>query len=328
MKLFACPWSKKLNRIYHIITISFCILLFNSPILIAEVIDPNKRYFGGSLVEYPNHGVSFILPNNVYGLASPESPQTEFVALVADFDQAGDNGIYIQLGKGDLEQVADQMTRPISFKGTQLNPVATPQKVDGAVYNDFEYDEEGKHYNAFMLMVMTSDNNAVIFVAASPESIFPSYKQAVVNIAQSIQFSDPSSQSSQTRQSTQNHNQAPSSTVAGNLSPELIGAWMRRTNASSGIYIESSSKWVFSGDGTVAWGSGTIIAGGTNGVSLRGGGGDPVYYGRWSTQGETLTIQWNNGTQEQRQFSVFDYDGRPAVALTANGETYYFKRID
>jgi len=326
MKLFAYPSLKKMNRLCRNIAIVISFLLLISPLLRAEVVQPNKQYLGGSLVEYPNHGVSFTLPSNVYGIASPENPQMEFVVAVADYAEAGDNGIYIQLGAGDIDQMADQMTRPMSFKDTILNPVATPQKVDGAVYNDFEYDEEGKHYKAFMLMVRTSGNNAVFFVAASPTAIFPAYKQAVANLAKSIQFNDPTSQADQSAQNNQNT----SNNVAANLAPELIGAWMRRTNASNGIYIESSSKWVFSGDGSVAWGSGAIIAGGTAGVSLRGGGDNPPDYGRWTTQEDVLRIQWNDGTQGEWSFEVFrDYNDDLALALIpTGGKRYFYRKID
>ena len=104
---------------------------------------------------------------------------------------------------------------------------------------------------------------------------------------------------------------------------------MSRRNASNGIYIESTTKWVFSADGTVAWGSGTVIAGGSGSVSLRGGGSNPPDFGRWSSEGDVLHINWNDGSAGQWTYSVFDYDGRPALALTpTNGKTFYYKKID
>ncbi len=309
-------------------TLSFVFLFITT--VQAEVVQPNKQYLAGSQIEFPQHGVTFSLPNNTYGILSPEQPESEFIVVLSDFAENGDNGIYMQLGQGNLDQMAIQMNGIMNFKGTQLTPVATSQKVDGAAYNEFEYSEEGKHYKAFMLMVMTSGNNAVFFVAASPQNIYPSYKQAVVNIAQSIQFNDPGSQANSSAQHSHQHNQSPSSAAAGNLAPELIGAWMNRRNATNGIYIETTTKWVFSGDGTVAWGSGSVIAGGTAGVSLRGGGANPPDYGRWSTQGDILRIQWNDGTQGEWTFSVFrDYNDDLALALqSAGSKKYFYRKID
>ena len=305
-------------------------LILISQLSHAESVQPNKQYLGGSVIEFPNHGVSFTLPSNVYGILSPQQPESEFIAVLTDYAENGDNGIYIQLGQGDINQMAVQMNGVMNFKDTQLNPIATSQKIDGAAYNEFEYNEEGKHYKTFMLMVRTSGNNAVFFVAASPDNIYPSYKQAVANLAKSIQFNDPTQQSNQTAQNNHQHNHPPATSVAGNLSPELIGAWMNRRNASNGIYIETTTKWVFSGDGTVAWGSGAVIAGGTAGVSLRGGGQNPPDYGRWTTQGETLRIQWNDGTQGEWSFSVFrDYNGGLALALqSAGSKKYFYRKID
>ncbi|MDQ7051285.1 MAG: hypothetical protein Q9M92_17860 [Enterobacterales bacterium] len=303
--------------------------LLYSSLSFAEAVQANKQYLAGSVIEFPNHGVSFTLPSNVYGVLSPDQPESEFVAVLSDFAENGDNGIYMQLGQGNLEQMAIQMNGIMNFKGTPLNPISTTQKVDGAAYNEFEYSEKGKDYKTFMLMVTTSGNNAVLFVAASPENIYPSYKQAVINIAKSIQFNDPNSASHQTSTNHQ-HNQSPSTSVSANLSPDLIGAWMRRKNASNGIYIETTTKWVFSGDGAVAWGSGAVIAGGTAGVSLRGGGQNPPDYGRWSTEGETLRIQWNDGTQGEWTFSVFrDYNDNLALALqSAGSKQYFYRKID
>lgn len=296
-------------------------LLLLGPWAQAVVVQANTRYEAGSWIEFPQHGVGFSLPDPLYGMLSPSNPQGEFVAVLGGVAETGDHGIILQLGQGNVEQMAQQMNGPMEFKGTRLQPLGESRMVEGAVFNEFSYSDKGQAYKAIMLMLNTQGQGAVLLVAASPESLFPRYRQAALALAQSLRLTGDSTPA-------QEHSHDATTQGQGNLAMELVGAWMNRRNASNGIYLETSSKWVFSADGTVAWGSGTVIAGGTAGVSLRGGGDGPVYYGRWRTEGETLYLNWDDGTVEQRQFSVFDYDGRPALALTANGETYYFKRID
>ncbi len=313
--------SAKIREVYRFCSMGqfclLCLLLFRPAM--AEVAQPNTRYEGGSLIDFPQHGVAFTLPDSVYGMLSPENPQGEFVAVLRGVSESGDHGIYLQLGQGNIDQMAQQMNQPMEFKGTRLQPLGKSRQVDGAVFNEFGYTDQGHAYKTFMLMLTTKGNGAALFVTASPEALFPRYRQAVIDWARSLQLADD-------MDAGQDHGSTAQSGI--HHARELVGAWMNRSNASNGIYMESSSKWVFSADGTVAWGSGTVIAGGTAGVSLRGGGAGPVYYGHWRTEGDALYLNWDDGTVEQRQFSVFDYDGRPALALTANGETYYFKRID
>ncbi len=297
----------------------------------AEVVQPNTRYEAGSWIEFPQHGVGFTLPEPLYGMLSPSNPQGEFVAVLGGVAETGDHGIILQLGQGNVQQMARQMNGPMEFKGTQLQPLAESRMVEGAVFNEFGYTDKGQAYKAFMLMLGTQGQGAVLLVAASPEALFPRYRQAALALAQGLRLTGDTTTAHDHSHNTSAQapgEQAPGEQPTGERAMALVGAWMNRRNASNGIYLETSSKWVFSADGTVAWGSGTVIAGGTTGVSLRGGGDGPVYYGRWRTEGETLYLNWDDGTVEQRQFSVFDYDGRPALALTANGETYYFKRID
>lgn len=293
--------------------------LFSGQSLYAEAVKLNIQYLAGSQIDFVDLGVSFTLPNDVHGVLSPDNPQNEFIVVLNDFAENGNNGIYLQITNANLSQMAQQMNGVMNFKGTQLHPIATTQMVDGAAYNEYEYSDDGQYFNAFMLLVMLAEDNAVLLLAASPQDIYPSYKQAVIDIAQSIHFNAPM---------VQHILASANNEIAENLAPELIGAWMNRRSASNGIYIESTTKWVFSGDGSIAWGSGAVIAGGTAGVSLRGGGDNPPDFGRWTTEGETLRIQWDDGTQGEWIFSVFDYDGRPALALKANGESYYYKRID
>ncbi len=130
----------------------------------------------------------------------------------------------------------------------------------------------------------------------------------------------------QNKQNAQKENTQNAPTA--NMSP-IVGAWMRRTNASNGIYIENSSKWVFSANGNVAWGSGSIIAGGTAGVSLRGSGNNPPDYGKWTINGDSLHIDWNDGTAGNWAYEIVRYDGKQVLALTTAGyKPYFYKKID
>jgi len=130
-------------------------------------------------------------------------------------------------------------------------------------------------------------------------------------------------------QSSGNAQSSSSSTPQGTLDPSLIGAWINRKNASNGIYLETQTNWVFSSNGTVGWGTGTIIAGGTANVSLRGGGNSSPEYGRWAVKGDQLFANWDGGTRNQWTYSIFEYDGRPALSLTLpNGKRFFLKKTD
>ena len=55
-------------------------------------------------------------------------------------------------------------------------------------------------------------------------------------------------------------------------------------------------------------------------------GNNPPDEGVWTTKGNVIYITWSNGYKSQYQYSVFDYDGTPAVKMVIDGKTLYFKK--
>ena len=115
---------------------------------------------------------------------------------------------------------------------------------------------------------------------------------------------------------------------AGKLDNSLLGAWVRRTSGGSGVYYENTLKMIFSPDGRIAYGSGTIVSGGTASASIRGGGDNPVDHGSWSVNGSAIHINWDDGTKGDYDYEVFEYDGRPALMMVFNGSKRYFKSVN
>ncbi len=309
-------------QLYHALVVG--VFLFSASIVNAEVPKSGGVYQGGTLIEYPGNGVTFVLPAGVIGVASEALPDHEMTVGVMPYAKAGDNSLYIQVGNGDYETMAQELNQIVTFNGTQLHPVKQATKLDGGVvFNTFKYIENGAEGSSFMLVLVADDGTSLIFTSATPPEKFNVYKDTIFEIAKTVKVTLSSS-------GTPNTPQQPTNRPAGSTANAVVGAWMSRSNRSSGgIYIESANKWVFSADGTVAWGSGAVIAGGTAGVSLRGGGDNPPDFGAWATNGETLRINWNDGSQGQWTWSVFDYYGTSVLSLvTTNGETYNYKKID
>ncbi len=180
---------KKMQRLRHALLVSVFFLTVS--VANAEIPQPDAQYGSGTMIEYPQRGISYVLPPNVYGITSPNNPESEMIVGVAPYVKDGDNTLYIQVGAANFDAVADEMSRVVVFYGTQLQPVSQPSVVDGAVYNDFQYMENGKHYSAFMLMVVAENGSAVMFVASSSPEKMQAYKNAIVELAKSIKVSAP-----------------------------------------------------------------------------------------------------------------------------------------
>lgn len=116
--------------------------------------------------------------------------------------------------------------------------------------------------------------------------------------------------------------------VTGDRDPQLVSAWRHRSNAGNGVvYTESSTKALFQANGKVFWGTGTFISADSGGYSaISKPGQNAPDEGVWTTKGNVIYITWSNGNKSQYQYSVFDYDGTPAVKMIINGNTLYFKK--
>ncbi len=311
----------------RIILVCFGSLLLFSSVLKAEVPVANTLYQGGTLIEFPKSGVSFTLPEQVIAVGSAANPEHELTAGLMPYAQAGDNTLYIQVGVGDLAAIQQDMGQIVTFMGESLHPLGEVQTLEGGiVFNEFEI-ESGHH--AFMLAAVAEDDTAVILTAVATPEVLPEYKNAISELVNTLVITFDASNSRVTpSESVVNVPITSGDTDVQDDLHEIVGAWMRRSNYSSGIYIENVNKWVFSADGRVAWGSGAIIAGGTGSVSIRGGGDNPPDFGRWSVKGDLLTINWDDGTKGEWSYFVFDYYGTPVLVLKSGGSTYRYKKID
>jgi len=311
---------------YQLLLIGF---MLAAPQAYAGAPEAGDTYMGGSKVEYPDRGVSFILPAGATGFASKTNPDHEMLVSIEPYTQY--STLYIQVGQSKFETIAAEMGRKVKFNGNELMPTgkATVKK-GGVTYNDFKIKYEDD-LRAFILALVAKNGTTLMLTAIASAKAMPTYKKAMSDITKTVSMAVGSGGSTQAKDSRQTKRPGGAKKhPVGNLAHAVIGAWMRHTNyASGGLYMESSSKWVFSGDGTVAYGSGAVIAGGTDGVSLRGGGDNPPDYGRWNTKGNKLYLHWNDGTEGVRTFTVFDYFDTQGLALTLqNGHVYHYLKID
>ncbi len=294
----------------------------------AEVPQAGQVYLGGTKMEYPDGGVSFTLPDNTIAMASKDTPLHELSVGIVSLIDKDNNTMIIQIGTADYESLAKEMNQTVTYKGIDLIPDGKATREQGhIVYNTFHYIDDGENRKSFMVGMVAQDNIAIILTTFSPPEMFEAYQQAVAAIGNTVTVTTAAPGAAPAN--PQNLPQA--GMPSGGHANDLVGAWMSRKNhGSGGIYIESASKWVFSANGTVAWGSGAVIAGGTAGVSLRGGGDNPPDYGAWATNGARLNINWADGTNGQWTYEVFnDYNGDPTLALTTRaGDKYFYRKID
>ncbi len=299
----------------------------------ADVPEAGGFYMGGTVMEYPDSGVTFTLPDNVIAVADENVPQHELIVGVMPQVNEDNNLMVIQIGNSNYEALANEFDGILHYKELELHPVGDATRVEGGVvYNNYTYMDEGEEGASFAVGLVADDGTAVIMMTLSPPEMLEAYQQAAIDIAATVNVTlgvgtDSASSASASPYSSSPSVNAPSGVQAG----DIVGAWMSRSNrGSGGIYIESSTKWAFSSDGTVAWGSGAIVAGGTSSVSIRGGGDNPPDYGAWATNGSALRINWEDGTQGNWTYEVFeDYNGTPTLALTTQaGDTYYYRKID
>lgn len=287
-------------------------------------------YMAGSTVEYPARGLSFIMPGSATGTASEGHPDFEMFVTVQPpgANSVSDGSLHLLAGKANFQTVAAELDDEAMIEnGLKVIPTGKATVLKGGIaYNDFkiQYEDELK---AFIMAVIDNSGNGLMLFAIAMPDVMPAYKKAMFELARSVKTTrvakiaqQPKPESSVTTESR----------TTANHAHEVVGVWMRRTNYSrSGIYIENSNKWAFAADGSVAWGSGAVVAGGTDGVSIRGGGDNPPDYGRWSTQGNTLKIHWDDGSNGEWTFSNFEYDGSPYLALTAqDGTVYRYRKVD
>ena len=175
---------------------------------------------------------------------------------------------------------------------------------------------EGK--DATVMVYCTVFNNVSFYVehAALNEYYADRSKEAEA-IFNSLRFEQPK------------QNKAPETVkVSGDRDPQLVSAWIHRSNAGNGVvYLESSTKALFQADGKVYWGTGTFISADNGSYSaISKPGQNPPDEGIWTTKGNVIYITWSNGYKSQYQYEVFDYNGTPAVKMIIDGEKLYFKK--
>ena len=110
----------------------------------------------------------------------------------------------------------------------------------------------------------------------------------------------------------------------GNLNPAFFGVWLRRTQRSNRyIAVRNTIKIAFYRNGLVEYGNKAGIGGGDGSTSIRGRGNYSVLRGRWSIQGNMITMVWENGQRERWKYSIFPYNGNRVLSLSGTFYKFY-----
>jgi len=308
-----------------------CLALFTS-VAIAEVPKAGDKFPGGSTIEYPDRGMSYVLPKGTEGHASREHAHYEMLVGVRPYIGSNNRGgsLTIRLAEGDFKAVAAELSHNAVIDGLNMIPVGKATVQHGAIaYNDFkvQYEDELK---AFVLVLMAKNGTGLMMTAIAPTETMPAYKKAMSDIGNTVKVSfaaNPGQATKRSRVAT------PPVRVkrraAGHHAREVVGVWVHRSNHMySGMYVESHTNWAFGADGTLSYGSNAALAGDAS-VAIHNGDDDPPDYGHWSSKGDKLFFRWDDGTKGTATFERFNYDGSPYLALTfPDGSVTRYRKID
>ncbi len=289
-------------------------------------------YRGGSKVEYPDRGVSYVLPKAAEGYVSREHPEYEMRIGVRPYIGSNNRGgsLTVRLAEGDFKAVAAELSHHAVIDGLNMIPTGKATVQHGAVaYNDFniQYEDELK---AFVLVLMAKNDTGLMMTAIAPTKTMPAYKKAILDMGNTVKISFASNQAGQPR-----HSMSARSThrakrkAAGAHAREVVGVWMYRSNHMySGMYVESHTNWAFGADGTLSYGSNAALAGDAS-VAIHNGDDNSPDYGHWSSKGNKLFFRWDDGTKGTATFERFTYDGSPYLALTfPDGSVTRYRKVD
>ena len=299
----------------------------------AGVPKAGETFRGGSKVEYPDAGVSYVLPKSTEGYASEEHPEYEMRIGVRPYIGPNNRGgsLTVRLAEGDFKTVAAELGHHAVIDGLNMIPVGKATVQHGAIaYNDFniQYEDELK---AFVLVLMAKNGTGLLMTAIAPPETMQTYKKAMADIGNTVNISFAANQSGQPKHSTSaksTHRTKRKS--AGNHAPEVVGVWMHRTNHMySGMYVENHTNWAFGADGTLSYGSNAALAGDASVAIHNGDDDNPPDYGHWSSKGNKLFFHWDSGGEGTATFERFNYDGSPYLALTfPDGSVVRYRKID
>lgn len=292
-----------------------------------------ETFRGGSKIEYPDKGVSYVLPKSTEGYAPEEHPEYEIRIGVHPYVGPNNRGgsLTVRLAEGDFKKVAAELGHKAVIDGLNMIPVGKATVQHGAIaYNDFniQYEDELK---AFVLVLMDKNGTGLMMTAIAPAETMQAYKKAMADIGNTVNISFAASQSGQPRHSTSTKStHRTKRKAAGNHSPEVVGVWMHRTNHMySGMYVENHTNWAFGADGTLSYGSNAALAGDASVAIHNGNDDNPPDYGHWSSKGNKLFFHWDDGTKGTVTFERFHYDGSPYLALTfPDGSVVRYRKID
>ena len=127
--------------------------------------------------------------------------------------------------------------------------------------------------------------------------------------------------------------QASATKTSGQREQGLVGTWYRNESSGSSGYgstyvgADTRTKVTFNPDGKFAYGSGTVVFGGTDGGYVHSGDRNTnMSYGTWTSKKGLIQVKWQDGSNASFQYGLFNHQGSIALWIMIDGQKKYFQR--
>ncbi|MFZ9888558.1 MAG: hypothetical protein ACO3JL_13755 [Myxococcota bacterium] len=253
-----------------------CSLLFAAPSL-AEPIVAGKRHEGPVRLEVPGLEVSFALPAKVTAVLPPG---TEWLHVGRDH-QLGRVFVYATAAsEADIRAIVAQ---PFPVADTVvLTPKGTPRKSAHGFVADFYATDGSETYGAYGSVVTTPRGAALVFVAVALPDALPEFAVMADQMAASVkQALAPSAAIS-----------PPASSSSGPWVSALADHRVVRYAHGSGYSEKTEFHLCRDGRFSRAFGATSISSLGTGVANAQN-------RGRWSVQGNVISLLFEDGTQDR-----------------------------
>lgn len=258
-------------------------------------IQTGQQYNGGTRVNSPDLGLSFVVPDEWLG----GLPQGAEAFVMGSNTRAG---IIVVLSQrsSSIDEVVDALSQPLPLdQGVILQPVGQPE-VDGPwVRTRVTTSDGSNNFEGYAIALVREKGLGIFIVGVGPEGA-DYYQQVAASLASSTRVTTVSVASNQA---------APSSGPGGQDSSQLAQEWQQFFNGMRATYLSSFSSGLSGGssekveydlcsDGQFAYSSSSSLSIDTGGASAFSGG-SSANSGTWRivTQGNQafMELAWSDG---------------------------------
>ena len=238
----------------------------------AETLQPGKKYEGKVTIEVPSAQLSFELPAGWSGILPPG---TDWFHIGKDNVEGR---VFLYAEQTSKEAIRGVMSSQFPVADAVMLSPKTPIAEEGdAMVADYDATDGMNQYQAHARVVSGQGGMSVAVVAVAPAASLEQYKALAKTIQKSLKFGVKAKAT------------AKGSTGSGEWAQKLANKRVVKYHNASG-YSEKT-QYLMCGDGTFYSSFGaTSVSQNGDGVSRS------KNAGRWSVQGNILTLQYSDGT--------------------------------